>query len=128
MLIFSVFIIYPAINNFNISLYDSHNGRTFRYVGGANYRELVGNAEFWAAARATATFAVCFVALVTAGSIGLAVLLNRKLRGRGVFRAIFFLPVLLSPVVIGLVWGWMFDHTKGLVNTVLQAVGLGQPG
>src|SRR5262249_40598738 len=128
MLIFSVFIIYPAINNFNISAYDSHNGRTFRYVGGANYRELVSSSEFWAAAWATVTFAVCFVVLVTVGSVGLAVLLNQQLRGRSVFRAIFFLPVVLSPVVIGLIWGWIFDHNNGLVNTILHGIGLGRPG
>ncbi|MBO0867095.1 MAG: sugar ABC transporter permease [Micromonosporaceae bacterium] len=128
MLIFGVFIIYPALNNFNISLYDSTNGRTFRYVGGANYQELVDNADFWSAARATVVFVVCFVVLVTVASIGLAVLLDQRIRGRGVFRAIFFLPVLLSPVVVGLVWGWIFDRNNGLANTVLRGIGLGQPG
>ena len=128
MLIFSVFIIYPAINNFNISAYDSTNGRTFSYVGGANYTELVGDAEFWAAARATAIFAVCFVVLVTSASIGLAMLLNQRVRGLGLFRAVFFLPVVLSPVVIGLIWGWILDHNNGLANTILRGLGLGQPG
>jgi alpha-1,4-digalacturonate transport system permease protein len=128
MLIFGVFIIYPTINNFNISAYDSNNGRTFRYVGGRNYSELVSSAEFWAAARATIFFAVCFVVLVTAASIGLAVLLDQRIRGLGVFRAIFFLPVLLSPVVVGLIWGWIFDRNNGLANTVLRGMGLGEPG
>ncbi|PWU47591.1 sugar ABC transporter permease [Micromonospora globispora] len=128
MLIFAVFIVYPTINNFNISAYDSNNGRTFRYVGGRNYSELVDNAEFWAAARATALFAVCFVVLVTAASIGLAMLLDQRIRGRGLFRAVFFLPVLLSPVVVGLIWGWIFDRNNGLANTVLRGVGLGEPG
>lgn len=128
MAIFAVFIIYPAINNFNISRYDSTNGRTFRYVGGANYRELIDSADFWAAARATVIFAVCFVVLVTAASIGLALLLDQRVRGRGVFRAVFFLPVLLSPVVVGLIWGWIFDRNNGLANTVLRGIGLGEPG
>lgn len=128
MLIFGVFIIYPALSNFNISVYDSNNGRTFRYVGGGNYQELVNTTEFWAAARATVIFAVCFVALVTVGSIGLALLLDQRIRGRGLFRAVYFLPVLLSPVVCGLIWGWIFDRNNGLANTVLHAVGLGQPG
>jgi ABC-type sugar transport system permease subunit len=128
MLIFAVFIIYPAINNFNISAYDSNNGRTFRYVGGGNYAELVGNAEFWAAARATVIFALCFVVLVTVASIGLAMLLDQRIRGLGLFRAVFFLPVLLSPVVVGLIWGWIFDRNNGLANTVLRSIGLGQPG
>jgi alpha-1,4-digalacturonate transport system permease protein len=128
MLIFGVFIIYPAINNFNISLYDSTNGRTFRYVGTQNYSELFEDAEFWAAARATAIFAVCFVVLCTVASIALALVLDKPLRGRGAFRAVFFLPVLLSPVVVGLVWGWIFERGNGLANTVLRGVGLGEAG
>ncbi|MEU5726664.1 sugar ABC transporter permease [Micromonospora sp. NPDC047738] len=128
MAIFTVFIIYPALNNFNISLYDSTNGRTFRYVGTQNYAELVNDAEFWAAARATATFAVFFVLLCTIASIALAMLLDKPLRGRGVFRAVFFLPVLLSPVVVGLVWGWIFERGNGLANTVLRGLGLSEVG
>jgi ABC-type sugar transport system permease subunit len=128
MTIFAVFIIYPALNNFNISMYDSNNGRTFRYVGGENYQELVANADFWSAARATAIFVACFVVLVTVGSIALALLLDQKLRGRGLFRAVFFLPVLLSPVVVGLIWGWIFDRQNGLANTVLRGIGLGELG
>jgi alpha-1,4-digalacturonate transport system permease protein len=126
MAIFAVFIIYPAINNFNISAYDSNNGRTFRYVGGRNYSELVSNAEFWSAARATAIFALCFVVLVTAASIGLALLLDQRIPGRGLFRAVFFLPVLLSPVVVGLIWGWIFDRKNGLANNLLRGIGLGE--
>jgi ABC-type sugar transport systems, permease components len=128
MTIFAVFIIYPALNNFNISRYDSTNGRTFRYVGTQNYAELMDNAEFWAAAQATAIFAVFFVLLNSVASIGLALLLDKPLRGRGVFRAVFFLPVLLSPVVVGLIWGWIFDRSNGLANTVLRGIGLGEVG
>ncbi|MBC9727887.1 sugar ABC transporter permease [Streptomyces sp. TRM68367] len=128
MLIFGVFVIYPAINNFNISLYDSSNGRDFTYAGGKNYQELFSSDEFWAAARHTVVFAVCFVALTTVVSIGLALLLNQKIKGRAFFRTVFFLPVVLSPVVVGLVWGWIFERNNGLLNTLLDAAGLGKPG
>jgi ABC-type sugar transport system permease subunit len=128
MLIFGVFVIYPAINNFNISLYDSRNGRDFTYAGGENYQELFGSDEFWAAARHTVVFAVCFVALTTVVSIGLALLLNQKIKGRAFFRTVFFLPVVLSPVVVGLIWGWIFERNNGLLNTLLDGVGLGKPG
>ncbi|MGA8113643.1 MAG: sugar ABC transporter permease [Actinocatenispora sp.] len=128
MVIFGVFVIYPAINNFNISAYDSSNGRTFTFAGTGNYRELLSTADFWVAARSTVVFAVCFVVLVTVCSIGLALLLNQRLRGRAFFRAVFFLPVVLSPVVVGLVWGWIFDRSNGLLNTLLRSVGLPGPG
>ncbi|MGN9841959.1 carbohydrate ABC transporter permease [Nonomuraea sp. H19] len=128
MLIFGLFVVYPAINNFNISLYDSRNGRDFTYVGGANYQELFSSEAFWDAARATAVFAACFVVLTTVLSVALALLLNRRIKGRAVFRTVFFLPVVLSPVVVGLIWSWIFDRGNGLLNTVLGRIGLGQPG
>jgi alpha-1,4-digalacturonate transport system permease protein len=128
MAVFGIFTIWPALNNVNVSLYDSTDGRRFTYVGGANYAELLTSERFWSAARATAMFAGFFVTLVTAGSIGLALLLNQRIRGRGVFRAVFFLPILLSPVVVGLMWGWILDRGNGLLNTVLRGLGLGEPG
>jgi ABC-type sugar transport system permease subunit len=128
MAIFGLFVIYPAINNVNISLYDSSNGRDFTYVGTENYGELFGAEEFWAAARHTAVFAVCFVVLTTVVSIGLALLLNQNIRGRAFFRTVFFLPVVISPVVVGLIWGWIFERNNGLLNTALDGVGLGKPG
>lgn len=128
MLVFGIFVIYPALNNFNISRYDSNNGRTFRPVGGANYERLLTDEEFWSAARHTAVFTVLFVAISTAGAIGLALLLNQRIRALGFFRAVFFLPVVLSPVVIGLLWGWILERRVGLLNNLLGGIGLPEPG
>jgi ABC-type sugar transport system permease subunit len=119
MLIFGVFIIYPAVNGFNISAYDSSNGRTFRPVGTGNYEKLFSDAEFWTAATATAIFVAAFVVQSTAGAIGLALLLNQRVRARAFFRSAFFLPVLLSPVVVGLLWGWILERRSGALNSLL---------
>jgi alpha-1,4-digalacturonate transport system permease protein len=119
MLIFGIFIIYPAINGFNISAYDSSNGRTFKAVGTANYQKLFSDSDFWSAAQASVIFVIAFVVLSTAGSIGLALLLTQRIRARGFFRAVFFLPVLLSPVVIGLLWGWILQRQSGGLNSLL---------
>ncbi len=128
MLVFGLFTIWPAINGFNVSLYDSSNGRTFDYVGGRNYERIVSDPEFWAAVRHTVVFVVGFVVISTAASIALAALLDAQRRGRAFFRAAFFLPVLLSPVVVGLIWEWVLDRKIGLLNTALEALGGGQPG
>nr|WP_042188890.1 sugar ABC transporter permease [Kibdelosporangium sp. MJ126-NF4]CEL18525.1 ABC transporter, membrane spanning protein [sugar] [Kibdelosporangium sp. MJ126-NF4]CTQ98009.1 ABC transporter, membrane spanning protein [sugar] [Kibdelosporangium sp. MJ126-NF4] len=119
MLIFGVFIIYPAINGFNISAFDSSNGRTFTPVGTANYGKLFSDAEFWTAARASLIFVVAFVLISTVAAIGLALLLTQPIRARGFFRAAFFLPVLLSPVVVGLLWSWILERRSGALNSVL---------
>ncbi|GAB3963349.1 sugar ABC transporter permease [Actinoallomurus acanthiterrae] len=128
MLIFGIFIIYPAINAFNISRFDSRNGRIFTPVGTRNYQRLYGDQEFWAAAWHAAVFVVAYVVLSLVLAIGIALLLNQRIRFRGVFRATVFLPKLLSPVVVGLIFGWILDRRVGLLNTVLGAVGLPQPG
>ncbi|RZQ61388.1 carbohydrate ABC transporter permease [Amycolatopsis suaedae] len=127
MLVFGVFIIYPALNGFNISAYDSANGRTFTPVGTDNYEKLLTDDEFWEAALNSATFVLAFVVLCTAASIGLAVLLTQPIRARGFFRAAFFLPVMLSPVVVGLLWGWILEGRSGVVNAVLGQLGLPEP-
>jgi len=128
LVVFLVFTIWPAINGFNISFYDSSNGRTFTPAGTGNYREIFTDDEFWAVVRQTVVFVVCFVAATMVLATALALLLNAQRRGRGVLRAAYFLPVLLSPVVVGLIWGWALERRVGLVNTIAQALGLGQPG
>ncbi|WHT19782.1 sugar ABC transporter permease [Crossiella sp. CA-258035] len=128
LLIFGVFTIYPALNSVNISFYDSRNGRTFRPVGLENYRRLLSDDQFWAAVQNTVVFVLAYVLISVLAALGLAMLLNRRLRGRGFFRATFFLPMVLSPVVVGLVWGWLLEGRGWLVDPVLAmvaAVGVG---
>jgi alpha-1,4-digalacturonate transport system permease protein len=127
MLVFGLFTIWPAINGFRISLYDSSNGRTFEAVGLDNYRRIVDDPRFSDVVRNTLTFVVAYVVVVTVLSILLALLLDAQVRGRGPLRAAYFLPVVISPVVVGLVWSWMFTRRTGIVNSVLESAGLGRP-
>jgi alpha-1,4-digalacturonate transport system permease protein len=128
MVIFGIFTIYPALYGFNLSLYDSRNGRNFTYVGTQNYQRIITDSQFLTVARNTVLFVVAFVVLSTVLSVLFAVLLDAQLRGKTFFRSVLFLPVVLSPVIVGLVWGWLLDRNTGLVNTLLSAVGLGRPG
>lgn len=126
MVIFGLFSIWPAINGFNISLYSSTNGRRFEWAGLGNYREISADAEFWGALQNTLVYVAAFVVLSVVGSVLLAVALNAQLRGRSAFRAVFFLPVLLSPVVVGIMWRWMLERRGGLVNAGLDGLGIGE--
>lgn len=128
MLVFALFTILPALNGFNMSLYDSSNGRIFRWVGLSNYARLLSDDAFWATVHRTLVFVVAFVVFTVLICVPLAVLLNGQRRGRGLFRAAYFLPVVISPVVAGLIWYWALDRQVGLVNTVLGQLGLGKPG
>jgi alpha-1,4-digalacturonate transport system permease protein len=128
MLIFGVFTIWPALNGVNLSFYDSSNGRTFRAVGTENYSSILSDEEFWTVVRHTALFTVGFVALSTVLGTALALMLHAQRRGRGALSAAYFLPVLISPVVVGIIWRAALERRTGLVNQALSAVGLGQPG
>ncbi|MHA7155681.1 carbohydrate ABC transporter permease [Arthrobacter sp. TMN-50] len=124
MAIFGLFTIWPAINGLNISLYSSSNGRTFEYEGTGNYQQILGDAEFWDIVISTVIYAVAFVLLSVVIGVMLAVLVDQQRRGRSFFRAAFFIPVLISPVVVGLVWNWMLERQNGLVNTFLGTFGV----
>lgn len=124
MAIFGLFTIWPAINGFNISLYSSSNGRTFRWEGVGNYQRILTDDEFWGIVLTTVIYAVAFVLLSVVIGVMLAVLVDQQRRGRSFFRAAFFIPVLISPVVVGLVWNWMLERQNGLVNTFLGIFGV----
>lgn len=126
MLIFAVFTIYPAINGINISMYESPNGRVFRWVGTGNYERILSDPGFWRVARQTAVYAVSYVVLAAVLAVAIAVLVDQQKRGKTFFRSVFFVPVLISPVVVGLVWGWMLERQGGLVNSFLGVFGVGE--
>ncbi|WP_225725405.1 MULTISPECIES: carbohydrate ABC transporter permease [unclassified Nocardia] len=127
MVLFGLFTIYPAINGFNLSFYDSNNGLTFHAVGTDNYRQILDSSEFWDVARQTALFVIGFVALSTVLATALALLLHGQRRGRGALSAAYFLPMVVSPVVVGLIWNAALNRQTGLVNSALAALGLGHP-
>lgn len=124
MAIFGLFTIWPAINGFNISLYSSSNGRTFEREGLGNYSRILGDQEFWGIVIQTAVYAIAFVLLSVVIGVLLAVLVDQQKRGRAFFRAVFFIPVLISPVVAGLIWNWMLERENGLVNSFLGLFGI----
>lgn len=124
MAIFGLFTIWPAINGFNISMYSSSNGRTFAYEGLGNYQTILSDTEFWGIVWQTVVYAVAFVLLSVVLGTLLAVLVEQQRRGRSFFRAVFFIPVLISPVVAGLVWNWMLERQGGIVNAFLGLFGV----
>ena len=71
-----------------------------------------------------ALWLVVGIVVPTAAGLGLAVLLDRPLRGSRVYKSLFYLPVCLSLAVVGQVWIWIYQPDIGLINTVLRAVGL----
>lgn len=127
MLVFAIFTIWPAINGFNLSLYDSRDGVRFEYRGLENYQAIVSDATFWAAARSTALFTIGYVVLNTVLAVVLAMMLQAQRRGRGALSAAFFLPILISPIVVGVIWRAALDRRLGMVNQALAGIGIEGP-
>ncbi len=122
---YSVLFIYPTIRSFYLSLFDwSGIGPIGKPIWFANFAELLHDERFRKAAlNSTKLFAVIFV-LQNTVSLGLAVMLNRRSAMTHIYRAIIFLPVVMSAVATGIIWVLMLDPIIGIVNPVLRDVGL----
>ena len=96
-----------------------------RSVGLANYRRDVANATFREAVRTTILIAGFGLAVQMPMGLGLAVVLHRNLRATRLFRSVLLLPMLLTPVAIGLMWRFILDTDLGVANWLLRSLGLG---
>lgn len=98
-----------------------------RWIGLRNYQTLVTDPLFWTALYNTLYYTLISVPLIMAASLLLALLLNSKLPGMGIFRTIYFLPSVLSGVGVALLWMWVFNPDFGLINSFLEFFGIRGP-
>jgi len=96
------------------------------FIGLANYTKLLGDEAFHESVAVTLTFAGTVVVAEMLIGVGLALLLDRSIRGMSVLRTLFILPMMIAPVVVGLVWRFMYHPTDGIFNRWLSALGLGR--
>jgi len=101
----------------------SWNGVQSR-VGLSNYRAMLGDPLFLGSLKVTIFYMVMFVPSLFIVSLGLALLLVQKIRFRIFFRTAFFLPIVTSGVIVGLVWNFMYDPQVGILNYLLETVHL----
>ncbi|GAB2609968.1 sugar ABC transporter permease [Paractinoplanes abujensis] len=128
--VFATFVLAPAVYGLWISLHDWDYllpGKPF--VGLDNYQALFDSSSavysfFWESMSATGIFTLLSVPLLLVVPLMLALLLNRKFKGRTIFRAIYFAPYVLGVAVIGVLWRFLLDPNLGVVNAILGAVGL----
>jgi alpha-1,4-digalacturonate transport system permease protein len=134
--VFGIFVLLPMVLNVAYSM--TSGAPVFLserdFVGGAQYARLLdcgsyldpsscAEDQFWTAAGNTAFFVVVQVTLLIVAATVTALILNRDLRARAFWRAVFFFPVLLSPVVVGLIWRWILQR-DGLLNGLLVGLGI----
>jgi len=98
---------------------------TTKYVGLQNYRDIFDDPAFTGAVRHTLIYTGLFVPLSIGGGLGLALLLNRRVRFIGLYRTLAFVPVVISATVQGVLFSFIFDDQVGVANSLLHRLGLG---
>ncbi|GIG37878.1 carbohydrate ABC transporter permease [Cellulomonas pakistanensis] len=123
-----VFVYRPLIQSFYLSTLQWNLGSPVaRQIGLGNYVELFTSRNFTQVVTTTVVFTVATVGGAMLLGLGLAVLLNQKLRGRGFARTVAFAPYVLSGFAVGILWLFIFDPRYGLVREVLSWVGASSP-
>ena len=120
--LFAVFVVYPIFGSVRLSLLDWNGAGPTTYVGLGNYRELFADPVFARAIGNNLRWLACYLLAPVAGLL-LAVFLYRAGSGMRVVRTLFFLPFVVSQVVVGLVFAWFFHARFGLFNAILALFG-----
>jgi raffinose/stachyose/melibiose transport system permease protein len=130
VVVYTVFMAFPLFNSMRLSLYQGRGLTPETYVGFANYTELFTN-PLWrdrffnALGNTVVFFAIHMLVQNTLGLLFASLLSNVHLRGRNIYRAIIFLPATLSVLVTGFLWTLILNPRWGMLNQLLEGVGLG---
>ncbi|KNH16412.1 ABC transporter permease [Arthrobacter sp. ZBG10] len=126
---FLAFTLIPVIAAFALSFMEWTSFMAPRWVGLENFQRMLQSDTFWVALRNTVVYALGHVPLTMALALGLAMLLNRKLKGIGFFRVAIFFPYITSLVAVAVVWNMLFSPDNGPINQFLNAIGIAEaPG
>lgn len=123
LVMFSIWVIWPIIDSFFVSFYRWNGMDPARFVGLHNYGELFNSQEFW---QSIGNNVLWLVLMLLAPIFGLlaALVLNQKILGMRLAKTLFFFPFVLSQVVIGLIFSWFYQPDGGLLNLILNGIGL----
>ncbi|MDH6622407.1 alpha-1,4-digalacturonate transport system permease protein [Streptomyces sp. LBL] len=124
VVLFALFFVWPAVIGLVYSFTNYTGVGAYQFIGLDNYHNLFGDSTFYDALTRTLLYAVLFVPLNFAVSLLTAnLLVSKHAKGASVARVVFFIPWLLSPIVVGVLWRWLFGENFGLVNYVIEKLG-----
>lgn len=123
----AVFYIYPLLSSIFYSFTTFKGIMPGGFTGLNNYSELIKDSTFWISVRNTFFYAALSVPASLVFGVLMALLLNIKIRGQGVYRVIAFIPTLVPVVAVSIIWQWLLNSQFGLVNYLLFKVGLPGP-
>nr|WP_304220063.1 sugar ABC transporter permease [Fredinandcohnia onubensis] len=125
LLIYLVFSIIPIVISMYYSFMEWNGFGPMKFVGFQNFIDIAKDPIFWKAVKNNIYVVIASVFGQIPIALGLALLLNRKVKGAKIFRTIGFMPVVISTVVISLTWNMFYNSEIGFINRFLEAIGLG---
>ena len=126
MLIFGIFIIYPALSGVRMAFYEWSILEDRTFIGLQNFLALFTDKMFWITLKNTLLYVGSVVPLLLIVSLGLGFLTSKVVRGIGIFRACYYLPTMLSLIMVGIAWRWILGDEIGIINYLLKSFG-GEP-
>jgi multiple sugar transport system permease protein len=124
MAVFFVFTLAPVLVAFYLSFTNYDVFTRMDWIGGANYQDVFEDEFFWRALANTTTYTVWTIPLSMAIGLALALLLNQRLRGLGIYRTIYYVPVVTSMVAVAAIWIQLFDPLYGVISNALESMGV----
>lgn len=116
--------VYPLCRTVYMSFFKSGAFGKWKFVGFDNYIKMFQDDSFWKITKNTLLFMIYTVPVTVIIGLLIAVLLNQKIKGKTAFRAIYFLPMVVAPAAVAMVWKWLFNTDYGIINIVLGALHL----
>ena len=125
LLIYVAYIIIPLFIAVYYSFTNFRGVSAPDFIGIRNYMTLFQDRFFWVSAKNTLIVLIISILFLLPASLALGLVLNKALEGINVFKALAFLPNIIAPLIVGLIWGFIFDPEMGLLNGLLAKIGLG---
>ena len=119
---FAVFTLVPIVCAFALAFLEWDGNNPFQVVGVENFQRLANDSMFWASLKNTIIYCIGTVPLTMIASLALAIILNQKIKGKGIFRTIAFFPYVASLVALTAVWSMIFHPSRGPANAILYYV------
>jgi multiple sugar transport system permease protein len=125
IIFFLAFVAYPLVFSFILVFHRWNIVTPMEWVGLKNFARLLNDPLFYTSLRNTLVFLGLHIPLQVLVALGFALLLNGKIRARGIFRAVYFMPVVVSGVVVTILWQQLYSYDYGVLNSVLRLCGFG---
>lgn len=124
---FAIFTLIPMIFAFALAFLNWDGSNAITFAGLDNFKRLFQDSTFRISILNTIYYSIGTVPLTLAASLGIAVLLNKKIFARNFFRTVFFFPYVASLIAVAVVWNMIFNPSMGIVNSFLMSMGVSNP-